>query len=335
MDFYTRNRASNWVLLILVILNLALLATIWYPRLNPPEKVTQTEQKKQDGYDKRYRRGDKYKETRDKRLSGFLKRELNFTQEQLDKFMQLREEHFQKVSQFRRQVDDLRKEMMEQLLDDQLDSFRVEKFAEKMGQKTAELEKTVFYHFIELMGVCDSEQKSKYKSLLREILNQLKPPDHRPPPRDHPRELARRPAEKDKEQEERRPPPRPEDRQPGTRDRGIDLPRQNRREPPQRNERGGYNHAERYFHRLRDQLQLTGFQVKKIRPLVESAHQKLEKIPYDSQYRTNEERRQAMNQVNRLLDSQIEAFLTEQQKKQYAEIKEERNRRHPPPPPNF
>jgi hypothetical protein len=43
-----------------------------------------------------------------------------------------------------------------------------------------------------------------------------------------------------------------------------------------------------------------------------------------------------MNQVNQWLDSEIEALLTEKQKKQYAEIKEERNRRHPPPhPPKF
>ena len=322
MGFYTRNRAVNWVVIILVILNLALLATIWYPRLNPPGKATQTEEKKQDDYDKRYRRGDKGKETRDKRLAGFLKRELNFTQDQVDTFMQLREEHLKKMGQSRRQVDDLRREMMEQLLDDRFDSSRVEQLAEKMGQKTAELEKTVFYHFIELMGVCDSEQVSKYKTLLREILNQLKPPDHRPPPREHPREMARRPAEKDKE-EERRPPPHREDRQP------------DRREPAQRDERGGHNHAERYFNRLHDQLQLTGPQANKIRPLVESAHQKLEKIPHDSQYRSNEERRQAMNQVNQRLDSQIEALLTEQQKKQYSRIKEERNRRHPPPRPNF
>jgi hypothetical protein len=41
-----------------------------------------------------------------------------------------------------------------------------------------------------------------------------------------------------------------------------------------------------------------------------------------------------MNQVNQWLDSQIEALLTEQQKKQYIEIKEERNRHQPPHPPD-
>jgi len=226
-----------------VILNLALLATIWYPKLNPPEKVTPTEPKKQEHYDKRYIRGEQDRKERNKRLAGFLKKELNFTRDQIDKFMQLRDEHFQKTKQLRRQVDDLRREMMDQLLVDQPDSSQVEKLTGKMGQKTAELEKTVFYHFIELMELCDSEQKSKYKSLLREILNQLKPPDHHPapgahpPPGDHPREPAGRPPEKDREQEERRPPPR--------------------------DDQGGHNHAEKFFNRLRHQLQLTGSQANK------------------------------------------------------------------------
>lgn len=196
MDFYRKNRAGNRVLIILVILNLALLATIWYPRLKPQEKEIQRKEKKQYD-DKKFRQDEENRKQRDKRLAGFLKRELNFTRDQVDKFMELRDEHFQKTHQFRRQVDDLRREMLELLFDDQPDSSQVEKLTEKMGQKTAELEKTVFYHFIELMEVCDSEQKSKYKSLLREILNQLKPPDHHPPPGGHPREPAGRPPEKD------------------------------------------------------------------------------------------------------------------------------------------
>lgn len=329
MDFYTRNRKSNWVLIILLILNLVLLATIWYPRLKPGEKEIQRKQKKQYD-DKKFRQDEENRKQRDKRLTGFLKRELNFTQDQIDKFMKLRDEHFQKTKQLRRQVDDLRREMMDQLLVDQPDSSQVEKLTEKMGQKTAELEKAVFYHFIELMGVCDPEQKSKYKSLLREILNQLKPSEHHPPPGGHPQEPARRPAG-----EESLPSPPREGKQSGTRDWEMHLPSQDRREALTRDDRGRQNHAERFFNRLRHQLQLTDSQAKKIQPLVESAQQKLEKIPYDPQYSSNEERRQAMNQVNQWLDSEIETLLTEQQKILYTEIKEERNRRQSPHPPNF
>jgi Spy/CpxP family protein refolding chaperone len=311
MDFKRKNPFNNWVVIILVILNLALLATVWYPRLKPREKEIQ--RKPQNRYDDtKYRQDMEDREQRNKRLVGFLKRELNFTRDQVEKFMQLRDEHFQKASQIRRQVDDLRRELMEHLLDDQPDSSQVEELTEKMGQKTAELEKSVFYHFIELMEVCDSEQKSKYKSLLREILNQLKPPDHRSLPGDQPplRDHSRKPAG-------------------GLQSLQHQGLRQDRREQPPRDDTGGNSHAERFFNRLRVQLKLTDSQVKKIQPLVESAHQELEKIPYDPQYSTHTERSQAMNRVNQWLDSQIEALLTEQQKKQYAEIKEERNRRLP------
>lgn len=340
MNFYTRNRSGSWVIIILVILNIILLATIWYPRLKSPEKKKQPQEIKQTDVDKTYRPEDENKETRAKRLTGFLQKELNFTQDQVDTFMRLREEHFQKADRNRRQSDDLRRELMELLLDDQLDSSRVEELAEKIGKRVAEHEKTVFYHFVELMKVCDLEQRPKYKTLLREILNQLRPPDHQPPG-ERPRNPRRRPAGIERGQ----------DNQPGTRNREIDSPRQDRREPPPgiqdqemtsprqdrrgpppRDERGGQGHAERFFRLLRDRLQLTASQEKKIRPLIESAHKQLEKIPRDSRYRTHEERRQAMNRVNRRLDSEIEILLTDRQKKQYAEIKKERDQHRPPPP---
>ena len=90
MNFYTRNRKSNWVLIILVILNLVLLATIWYPRLKPGEKEIQRKQKKQYD-DQKFRQDEENRKQRDKRLTGFLKRELNSTRDQIDKFMQLRD----------------------------------------------------------------------------------------------------------------------------------------------------------------------------------------------------------------------------------------------------
>jgi Spy/CpxP family protein refolding chaperone len=305
MSFYSRNRVSSWALVILVVLNLALLITLWYPRLNPPAKQPQVEEKK-PAHDRPVEPGDRKGEPRDKRLGDFLKRELNFTQEQVDKFMELREEHLQTARQSRRQINDLRNELMGHLLDEQLDTDQVEALAEEIGQKTARLETSVFYHFLDLMEICEPGQELKYRQLLRVILDQLKPPGHGGP------------APPDRRQESGH-----EGISPGMHE------REDRREPPQRDERPGQEQSEPYFFRLRRQLNLTARQEEKIRPLVESAFQELRQIP--RQYRSHEERRQAMERVHRQLDDQIEALLTRRQKEAYAKIKEERNQ-HPPPP---
>ena len=291
-DIYTRNRLTKWFILILVILNLALLATIWYPRLIPPKKEA-VEPTKQDKKDKHNR------VKRSERLVGFLKKELNFTREQGDKFLQLREEHFQKTDQLRRQIDDLRKEMMDHLLEKEPDSAEVERLTVEMGKKMSDHEKMVFNHFLELMNLCDAEQKQKYRTLLREILHQLAPPKEPPPQKAH------------------QPPPR------GDRGEGPDL-----REPPNRGHRPGPMDVEDRLRRLRHLLGLTDSQMDKIRPVVESAMEKLEKIPSDPRYKSHDERREAKNRVHQWEDSQIEALLTDQQKIRYQEIKERRTPWH-------
>jgi Spy/CpxP family protein refolding chaperone len=286
-DIYTRNRLINRFILILVILNLALLATIWYPRLIPAKKeaVEPTKQDKQN------------RVKSSERLVRFLERELNFTREQGDKFLQLREEHFQKTDQLRRQIDDLRKKMMDHLLETEPGTAEVEKLAVEMGQKMSEHEKVVFYHFIELMEICDAEQKQKYRTLLREILHRLAPPKRPPPQKAH------------------QPPP------PGDRREEPHL-----REPPKQRHRPGPMKVENHLRRLRHQLGLTGSQMEKIRSIVESAMEKLEKIPSDPRYKSHEERREAKNRVHQWEDSQIEALLTDQQKIRYREMKKRRER---------
>jgi hypothetical protein len=83
--------------------------------------------------------------------------------------------------------------------------------------------------------------------------------------------------------------------------------------------------------RLRHLLGLTDSQMDKIRPVVESALEKLEKIPSDPRYKNHDERREAKNRVHQWEDSQIEALLTDQQKIRYQEIKERRTPWHGEP----
>ncbi|MCK4761303.1 MAG: periplasmic heavy metal sensor [Candidatus Aminicenantes bacterium] len=345
MAAYTCNRTVNWAIVILIIMNLALLATIWYPRINPPKK--ETAQPKAAIKKNRSPRDKDNRLERRARIAGFLEKELGFSREQVDKFFRLREEHFQRSEELRRQIDDLRKEMMDQLLAEKPGTARVEKLAAAMGQKMAAHEKAVFNHFVDLMAVCNAEQQVKYRALLRDILRQLAPPEERRPGEQQP------PPRDSGARQDRREPPRREDRPtpigqpeegfkqgsrpnmqqppPQTRRQGETGHEQNKPGPQNRQGMPGSLGVDGHIRMLRQQLRLTDSQVEKIRPILEEAMTKLQQIPRDPRYRGHEERRQARDKVHQWEDGRVEAILTAEQKKRYREIKKKRKN----PGPNF
>ncbi len=219
MDFQKPKGTPNVAITLLVLLNLALLVTIWYSRLKPqpqppiynPLQNQQTQTTDPSHQQSRVRplHINQRRQLQEERLASFLKKELDFSQKQIEAFFQLRNTHFNSRETLRRQINDLRKEMMDHLFDEPPDQTEVQRLATKLGEKTAQLEKSVFDHFQELMKICTPDQEKRYRSLLREILEQLRPPEHRPPPkrlRNHP---PQRPDGK-----QGMVPSRPEDREP-------------------------------------------------------------------------------------------------------------------------
>lgn len=281
-DIYTRNRLINWSVLILVILNLILLATIWYPRLIPMKKKEAAPTKQE-----------KHKRVKsDERFVRFLERELNFTREQVNKFRQLRKEHFQKADQLRHKMDRLRKGMMDHLLEAVPDTTEVEKLAAEMGQNISEHEKLVFNHFLDIMRICDENQKQKYRTLLSEILHQFGPRKKIHPKKDH------------------HPPPH----------RGRKKENGLKRLPDQEH-RPGPMELEKHLRYLRHKLRLTDSQSEKIKTVMKLTLKKLGKIESNPRYKDHEKRREAENQVFQWKDSQIQTLLTDQQKILYQEMK--------------
>ncbi len=278
MNVFTGKRTTSLFIIALVLLNLALLATFWYTRMVPREEgAAAAKPVEQDKPGARENRNQENRDRRSERLLHFLQKELDFTQNQVDEFLRLRRDHFDKADRLQRRTNDLRKEMMDLLLEEEPDRTRVEKLAEAIGQKLAEHEKAVFEHFLQLETVCDAEQQVKYKRLLREILHQLGPPRPRAPHAGEGRE----------------PPP----------------DRQHRGE----HEMGAADHLER----LRRELGLTHRQEETIRPILEAAMEKLRQIPNDPAYRGHPERREAAERVLQSRNRRIKDLLTEEQKQHF------------------
>jgi Heavy-metal resistance len=306
----SRNRWSQWIIFLLVILNLALLASFWYSRLKREpiksksliEKGSQTTPV-QPGLD------DPQWQRQSGRLARFLERELNYSSQQVKQFMQLRDDHFQRTRQLRLQMDDLRKEMMNQLMEQTPDTELVQQLSQQMGQKFAALEKATFDHMLGLMKIGDVTQRSKYKRLIRDILEQMRPPGHgaRPGP--------------DR-------PPRTNRTDGPERMNGANRPNKGQRsEGPGRMQ--SQVQGQHFLDRLESELNLTTTQLEKIQPIVSATFQTLQAIPHDPKYRDHHLRREAAENLHRTMKKKIRAILTEEQKRHYDQIA---NTKMPPPP---
>ncbi len=302
MNLISRDRFTYGMIFLLVLVNLALLATFWYSRTKAP--VTEPPKVKtgsgDQGRPQAHLQGDQARARQSKRIAHFLETELEFTKEQVKKFQRLTDEHHQSTSQLRHQMDELRKEMMGHLLDEDLDKTKVEALAQSIGKKMIEMETGMFYHILSLLKLGDSQQEGKYKDRMRKILEQFRPPDHRSGPQGGPQGERSR-----------------SDRPPGNRPPG-DGPPGDQRKGPQ---------AQELMNRIQDELRLSELLAVKIRVIVEAAFKQLNDIP--SQYDQHHERREAAETIFRNMDKQIEALLTGEQIKQYREI----DKGGPPGPP--
>lgn len=182
MDFLTQNRGVRWLIIGLVVLNLLLLASFWYSKLGTSDKKIKAggdSQRRGEVRGPDLQRQREMGERQDKRTEAFLKSELGFSQQQVDEFIKIRKEHRAAAEQLRHRMDELRRSMMDQLLEERPDYELVDRLSMQMGQTLTELEKSTFYHLDKLMSIGDEEQRRKTRSMMRQIMEQLRPPDHR------------------------------------------------------------------------------------------------------------------------------------------------------------
>lgn len=333
MDNYSRNRLTGWAVTFLVVLNLVLLVTIWYPRLFPGKKTIKDPVKKpvkdikvtappsnrqHPGPDRQRRK------EREDRIFKYIEKVLNFTDQQVSEFRALREEHFESTKKINQELHRIRFQLMEQLTFDNPDSERAMQLAAEIGKKHQELERQTFLHFMALMNVCKGDQKKKFKSMFREIMRQLRPPEHGPPGGSgHPigsRGNGHPPPQRGEQQG---PPGQ------GTRPQPPEHGGQQPPDPP-----GEFSdidsHVEHHIRRMTRDLNLTQDQVAKIKAILKKTIGKKEALRQSNTH--GHDRHQAHQAIDEEEDRLIEAVLTEEQITLYRQHKKNRPQR--PGPPN-
>ncbi len=137
------------IIALLIVLNI-FSWRLWWEKPPLPPRIDQNETES--------------KKHRDRGMSR-LYEELNLSDEQTKEFEKLRKEYFDTVFVINKDIDELRRDISPENLKSNDSIFK------EMGAKKALLEKKTFIHFNELREVCNEEQKIKFDTVHKRMMN--------------------------------------------------------------------------------------------------------------------------------------------------------------------
>ena len=144
---FLKNR-SNWIIAILVLLNIASLASMWLFPPRPPHH----------------------------RIERFLQKELNLTNEQKEQFKSLKGQHLAVTKAYHEELQKNKKQLFQELSKNPVDSILISNILEKEGEIHALLENALVEHFMDLKGICSEEQQEKLGDFFGKMTRPQGPP---------------------------------------------------------------------------------------------------------------------------------------------------------------
>jgi len=108
---------------------------------------------------------------RGKSFSDYFEKQLGFTPEQVTKFHQLRDEHFENIRPYLKDVRAAKDSLFSLMRQPGVADSVVEKAANALAQKEKAQELQGFWHFRSVRELCNDEQKVKFDSLMNKIIN--------------------------------------------------------------------------------------------------------------------------------------------------------------------
>lgn len=139
----------KWTVVILFILNLALLATIWF---KPSARYAADRM-------------------RPEQPNELIERNLHFTDQQVSEFDILRERHHDSIMMLQRQGQQLRKEYFDNLKHPETaDSATLQTLVDAIGENQEQIEFVTFRHFRQVRALCDDKQKETFDKIINDVL---------------------------------------------------------------------------------------------------------------------------------------------------------------------
>lgn len=304
----------KWSLGLLVLLNLALLTTVWLTRLKPQPRPDKP------GIGGRER----------EIVQQFMEAKLGLSPDQRGTMARLRDEHFARTDALRRQINLLRRRIVEEVIAAAPDRNKVAKLAAELGERQAATEMLTYDHFAALFALCQPGQKENFRAMVADLLDRLKPQKQSRPAAgegsDRPAGEGRAAADGSEtpptDGERPGAAPQPEEGAPGG-----DAP------PPGRpgDERGELARVQNQVARLRERLKLDEGQVEALTPILERFARRIDESRGQAGGATAGTRRDE-KVIKDQRDEAIASLLTDAQKALFAEMKKERRGPNSPPP---
>ncbi|NTV05485.1 MAG: periplasmic heavy metal sensor [Chlorobiaceae bacterium] len=146
MNFLTSKRLVTTALVLLALLNITLLGFIWWQ--NTDRMVA--------GPGARNHQHRQF----------FFTRQLALNRSQTVSFDRLRQEYFLKIRPDMQAISMLKRELIEESLQEKADTGKITVIAENIGTRQAIIERELALHFHELAKVCTPEQRDSLKAVL-------------------------------------------------------------------------------------------------------------------------------------------------------------------------
>jgi hypothetical protein len=152
MDIIKKNKLLFGVIIILVLLNLTTIFMLWYgkpkPFIDRPDMP----------------------DHKNGRLENLLKVELGFSEDQIEKFILLRDEHRKNIFKLNEEIRSIKKTLFDKIILDGYQKEISDSLINLSLEKQKEIEEHTIRHFIELENLCEKDQKSKLMNIMHKLL---------------------------------------------------------------------------------------------------------------------------------------------------------------------
>jgi Spy/CpxP family protein refolding chaperone len=157
MDWLNQNKFKNWLIVILLAVNILTVSIIWMQTATQNDPQTQDQQR------------------RSSESVQLMKKALDLSEEQTRQLEQIRYGQMEQSKQYNDRLSQLKKELAEELFASSPDTALANQKTKEIGELQSSVEYLRFKHFNELLAMCTPEQREKLKPIVIEIFGR-KPP---------------------------------------------------------------------------------------------------------------------------------------------------------------
>lgn len=154
METKKKNKILIIALIILVVVNMATVASIW---LMKPTAMK---------YKHKYKKENRYKSDKSNREDRFIKK-LDLNERQAIEFKEEKKLHFQKISVYRDSIMTRKQLIVEEIFKENPDTNLIKTYNDSIGILNTKVEKLNYNHFIRIKEILNTKQQDKFKEIVQ------------------------------------------------------------------------------------------------------------------------------------------------------------------------